>query len=80
MIEIEKTKDIELELSDYCSLIYNIDEKQYYIWEFNLTDEEEYLTIIDIENKNNIQLYDYTVTKEDKEFFQNLIKEVLCKD
>ena len=69
-IEFYTEDEIEYELSQFSSLIYNINEKQYYAYTLDLNDEDEYYIPINIDDNENIELYDYTITILDKKEFK----------
>lgn len=73
-IELKNENEIEWELSQYSSLIFNIEENKYYAYTLDLNDEEEYFIPIDIDDENEIELYDYKITIFDKKDFKNLVE------
>lgn len=78
-IEFYTEDEIEYELSQFSSLIYNINEKQYYAYTLDLNDEDEYYIPINIDDNENIELYDYTITILDKKEFKELVENTVGK-
>ena len=78
-IEFYTEDEIEYELSQFSSLFYNINEKQYYAYTLDLNDEDEYYIPINIDDNENIELYDYTITILDKKEFKELVENTVGK-
>ena len=78
-IEFYTEDEIEYELSQFSSLIYNINEKQYYAYTLDLNDEDEYYIPINIDDNENIELYDYTITILNKKEFKELVENTVGK-
>ena len=75
-IEIEKDKDIEFELSQFTSLIYDFNDDTFYVWTLDLDDEEEYTILVDLNRKENIKGYDYEVTIKDIDDFVEFVNNI----
>lgn len=72
-IEFENSKEIEFEVSEWTSLIYEIDNETYYAYTLDLYDEEEYKAPINIDDDTDLL---FSISVEDKHNFKKLISEL----
>ena len=64
-MNMENDSELELELSDFTSLIYSKNKNEYYIDTFSDDYEEKYEIIVNINDIKNVKCCDCTVTTSD---------------
>ena len=72
-IKLDKSKEIEYEISEWTSLLYDIDDDLYYAYNLDLYDEEEYKAPINIDDDADLL---FNISVEDKHNFKQLITDL----
>lgn len=79
-INTQYKNEIEGEIDDYTSFIYNIDSKEYSIVFFDMEEMEElFVPIIESDFKENFTLNKLTITNNDFNTFKSLIDSLIEK-
>lgn len=79
-IDTQYKNEIEGEIDDYTSFIYNIDSKEYSIVFFDMEEMEElFVPIIESDFKENFTLNKLTITNNDFNTFKSLIDSLIEK-